>query len=75
MYKPGDKRRWGYFALPVLHGDGLVGKLDATADRRAGTLVVHAIHEDVPFTDAVRAAVAAEIEDLARWLELEVAGP
>ncbi|MGH3332140.1 MAG: DNA glycosylase AlkZ-like family protein, partial [Nocardioidaceae bacterium] len=27
MYKPRDKRRWGYFALPVLHGDRLVGKL------------------------------------------------
>ena len=50
MYKPKAKRRWGYFALPVLHDDRLVGKLDATADRKAGALVVHALHEDVPFT-------------------------
>ena len=35
MYKPKDKRRWGYFALPVLHHDRLVGKVDATADRKA----------------------------------------
>lgn len=74
MYKPQDKRRWGYFALPVLHGDRLVGKLDATADRRAGTLVVHAVHEDVPFTVATAAAVHAEIDDLAAWLGLEVTG-
>ncbi len=74
MYKPRDKRRWGYFALPVLHGDRLVGKLDATADRKAGTLVVNAVHEDVPFTRAMTTAVRTEIEDLARWLGLEIAG-
>ena len=50
MYKPKDKRRWGYFALPILHHDRLVGKLDAHADRKAGALVVNAIHEDVRFT-------------------------
>ena len=33
MYKPAAERRWGYWALPVLYGDRLVGKLDATADR------------------------------------------
>jgi len=74
MYKPKDKRRWGYFALPVLHGDRLVGKLDATADRKAGALIVTAVHEDVRFTEAVTAAVRAEIEDLARWLGLDVTG-
>ncbi len=36
MYKPAAKRRWRYFALPILYGDRLVGKLDATADRNAG---------------------------------------
>ncbi|MGI5460010.1 DNA glycosylase AlkZ-like family protein [Streptomyces sp. CA-249302] len=71
MYKPAAKRRWGYFALPILHGDRLVGKLDAAADRKAGVLTVHAIHEDVPFDAAVRRAVGQEIEDLARWLDLE----
>jgi len=74
MYKPKDKRRWGYFALPVLHGDRLVGKLDATADRKAGNFVVNAMHEDVRFTKAMAAAVRAEIEDLAAWLGLEVVG-
>lgn len=74
MYKPKDQRRWGYFALPVLHGDQLVGKVDATADRKVGTLVVNAIHEDVPFTTATTAAVRAEIDDLGAWLGLEVTG-
>lgn len=74
MYKPAAKRRWGYFALPILHGDRFVGKLDAKADRKAGLLRVHAVHEDAPFSEDVRNAVNAEIGDLGRWLGLEVVG-
>lgn len=73
MYKPAAKRRWGYFALPVLHGDRLVGKVDATADRKAGALRVDAIHEDVKFTRAMQSDVRAELDDLAAWLGLAVA--
>jgi uncharacterized protein YcaQ len=72
MYKPAAKRRWGYFALPILHGDRLVGKLDAAADRKASVLRVNAIHEDVAFSRAISAAVAKEIDELAAWLGLEV---
>jgi uncharacterized protein YcaQ len=75
MFKPAAKRRWGYFALPVLYGDRLVGKLDAAADRRAGVLHVNAIHQDEPFTDTMADAVRREVEDLARWLELELELP
>jgi uncharacterized protein YcaQ len=71
MYKPAAKRRWGYFALPILHGDRLVGKLDAIADRKASVLRVNAIHEDVPFTGTITSAVRKEIRDLAGWLGLD----
>src|SRR5213075_1745323 len=73
MYKPAAKRRWGYFALPILHSDQLVGKVDATADRKASVLRVHAIHEDVRFSRAIAKAVRAELEDLASWLGLGLA--
>lgn len=72
MYKPATQRRWGYYALPVLVGDRLVGKLDATADRTAGALYVDALHEDEPLDGAQREAVEAEIADLASWLGLEL---
>lgn len=72
MYKPKAKRRWGYFALPILHGDRFVGKVDATADRKAGVLRVDAVHEDEAFSRSLRAAVEREIEDLAAWLELDL---
>lgn len=74
MYKPAHQRRWGYFALPILHGDRLIGKLDAKADRKAGLLRVSAVHQDVPFTDEHTDAVRAEIQDLSEWLGLEVTG-
>jgi uncharacterized protein YcaQ len=70
MYKPAAERRWGYFALPVLHHDRLIGKLDAKADRKASVLEVNAIHQDVRFTRTITAAVRAEIEALAGWLGL-----
>jgi uncharacterized protein YcaQ len=71
MYKPVSKRRWGYYALPILYGDRLVGKLDASVDRAEGELRVAAVHRDVPFSNAMTAAVDREIRDLARWLDLE----
>jgi uncharacterized protein YcaQ len=70
MYKPAAKRRWGYWAMPILYGDRLVGKLDAAADRNAGVLRINAVHEDTPFSKAVTTAVNREIKDLARWLGL-----
>ena len=71
MYKPAAKRRWGYFALPILHGDRLVGKADVTADRKASVLRVDAIHEDLRFDRATTKAVRAELADLAGWLGLD----
>jgi uncharacterized protein YcaQ len=70
MYKPAKQRRWGYYALPILHDDQLIGKVDATVDRKGHVLRVSAVHEDVPFTRAMTAAVRAEVEDLASWLGL-----
>ncbi len=71
MYKPEAKRRWGFFALPILHHDRLVGKLDATADRKSSIFRVSAIHQDIPFGRDITKAVDAEIEALAAWLGLE----
>ncbi|WP_371808298.1 DNA glycosylase AlkZ-like family protein [Agromyces sp. Marseille-P2726] len=74
MYKPRDQRRWGYWAMPILIGDRLVGKVDATADRAEGVLRVDAIHEDEPFTRDVVEAVFSELDSLAGWLGLEIGG-
>lgn len=73
MYKPAAKRRWGYYALPILSGDRLVGKVDAAADHEVGVLRVEEVHADEPFSAQGSDAVQEELADLAGWLGLEPA--
>lgn len=68
FYKPAAARRWGYFVMPILRGDRLVGKVDVSVDRQADRLLVNALHEDIAFTAAVRSDVAEELYSLAQWL-------
>lgn len=39
-YVPAHKRKFGYYCMPVLHGDKFIGKVDLRADRSTGTLNV-----------------------------------
>ena len=69
IYTPKAKRRWGYFVLPILHGDRLIGRADLAIDRRRGRLVAHAVHRepDAPRGKAVARAIRRELERLASW--------
>jgi uncharacterized protein len=75
QYTPAAERRWGAFALPILDGDALVGKVDAKADRDAGALRVHRIHWDVEPDARLQRAVHDEIGRLAAFLALRPALP
>lgn len=45
-YVPEPRRQYGYFCLPLLLGDRFVGRIDARADRKSGTLVLkHVVME------------------------------
>ena len=43
-YKPEPSRKWGYFCLPILHRDRLVGRFDPKLERRTGVLRLKAIY-------------------------------
>jgi hypothetical protein len=72
LYTPAPKRVFGYYVLPFLLGDTLVGRVDLKADRARATLLVQAAWGepgiDVP---VVARALADELRVMAGWLELE----
>ena len=70
MYKPAEQRIWGQFALPILHEERLVGKVDARTDPKTGVLTVNRVHEDEAFTPAMRESVDVEIAKLGAFLQL-----
>jgi uncharacterized protein YcaQ len=71
IYVPKEKREWGFFVLPIVHGDRLIGRADPRVDRKTRTLHVEALlaEPDAPRTAAP--AVARAIDELARFTGAE----
>jgi uncharacterized protein YcaQ len=44
MYVPKPKREYGYYVLPILRGDRLIGRIDPVLDRKTGVLKVNSVH-------------------------------
>jgi uncharacterized protein len=68
IYVPRAERRHGYFVLPILHGDRLIGRIDPAFDRRAATLRLNAVHAELDATAATGPAVVSAVNELAGWL-------
>ena len=71
IYTPAPKRVYGYYVLPILWGDSLVGRLDLKADRHNGTLLVQgSFAEPGAPTEAMAPDVVRELHLMAAWLGL-----
>ena len=70
IYVPKAKRKYGYYVLPILHGDQLIGRIDPKMDRKSGILHINAIYlEPNTVQDAATGqAVIEAITDLGRFL-------
>jgi uncharacterized protein YcaQ len=80
IYMPKAKRQYGYYLLPILHGDRLIGRVDAAMERAQARLVVKAIHAepDAPITVVAARAVGRALRELGAFLgaeRVDLSGP
>ena len=70
IYVPKAKRQYGYYVLPILHGDQLIGRIDPTMDRKTGTLHIKAIYlePEIDKDPTTAQAVVDAISDLGHFL-------
>jgi uncharacterized protein len=67
IYVPRAKRRYGYFVLPILHGDRLIGRLEPRFDRATGMLRVQGVWAEPDAPAGAGPAIATTIAGLAAW--------
>ena len=69
IYTPAEKRKFGYYVLPMLYGEKMAGRIEAAADRKAETLVIKNIwyESGIRQTKKLNAAVDAAIGRLAKF--------
>jgi uncharacterized protein YcaQ len=68
IYVPKEKREFGFYVLPILHGDRLIGRVDPLLDRKANVLRVNAVFAEPGAPESAGPAVAKAIASLGKWL-------
>jgi uncharacterized protein len=80
IYVPKGKRQFGFYVMPILHGDRLIGRVDPLFDRKRERLFINAVHAEpaAPTTPRVVKGIGSAIQDLAGFVgakDIEFVGP
>jgi uncharacterized protein YcaQ len=64
-YKPAPQRIWGYFCLPILHGERFVGRFDPKLERQNGLLRIKALYleQGIKPDDELLSGIATALRD------------
>ena len=68
MYVPKAKREYGYYVLPILRGDRLIGRIEPAYDRKAGALRVNGVFAEPGAPESAGLGIARAVRRLASWL-------
>jgi uncharacterized protein YcaQ len=68
MYVPKAKREYGYYVLPILRGDRIIGRIEPAFDRKAGVLRVHGVFAEPGAPAGAGPGIARAARSLAKWL-------
>jgi hypothetical protein len=68
IYTPPAKRKYGYYVLPILHGERIVGRIDPLMNRASGCLTVNAVYAEPGAPRDAGPAIARAVDSLAQFL-------
>lgn len=71
IYVPKAKREYGYYVLPILQGERLIGRIAPRMDRKKGILNINGVYAqpDAPHDAETVAAIQTQLHQLAQWLD------
>jgi len=68
MYVPKAKREYGYYVLPILRGDRIIGRIEPAFDRKTGVMRVHGVFAEPDAPASAGPGIARTARRLAKWL-------
>jgi hypothetical protein len=73
IYVPKPKRKFGYFVMPILHGDRMIGRVDPMMIRSMNQLIINAVYaeRDAPMDAETAREISGAVSEMGTFLGAE----